>query len=695
MTILSVNVENHICINENTEIICCRYCGSDDYNKRGKTKNDRQLYICKRCKRNFRSVYQSDLKDQQVQCHHCNSSNYQKKGKNQSGNQIYFCNSCKRGFLEVYIVGVYDKSLTCHHCGKSNYKKGGICSLTGKQRYSCQECHRSFQEIYHSVMRDPAILCRYCGSNDYYKKGYMQSGKQRYLCQDCDRHFAENYDNVLCTYCGSEDYVPAGFRKDEKVRRYQCQSCGKRFQETYVYKAKSQDYILLSDLGIDTYKHRYQYVVSFDGIHQKWLRDFFEQFIRYMAPLRAQGTILGYLLSINRFSQFLSEHYLLSTLETINRSVVVHYIQYLTQSNVTLDGRQKSLSHLRKFFDIGNLNDWFSISSYLIYTEDFSGRKPQHIPRYIPEDIVQQINQNLDKLYEPVMRMVLVNQEFGMRVSELLTLKCHCIEQDSKGQWSLQLFRRKTKKEDRLPIVNPEIVRVIQEQQNYIHKLWDGHFEYLFCSNQIGSYDQFRPNSKIMSCQAFNKYLNSFAKAANIRDSSGKLWYFQSHQFRHTVGTRMINNGVPQHIVQRYLGHASADMTSVYAHIHDQTLRKAAEAFHERIVNISGEVIPLSDLEIEANSDLNWIRKQISAQALPNGYCARPLVKGPCPHANACLTCGDFRTTQEFLETHKDELRRTEELISAARLNGWQRQVEMNEIVAINLRKMIVRLEAS
>ncbi|MEN8447229.1 MAG: tyrosine-type recombinase/integrase [Cyanobacteria bacterium J06555_13] len=34
-------------------------------------------------------------------------------------------------------------------------------------------------------------------------------------------------------------------------------------------------------------------------------------------------------------------------------------------------------------------------------------------------------------------------------------------------------------------------------------------------------------------------------------DESGKLWHFQTHQFRHTLGTRMINNGVPRHIIQR------------------------------------------------------------------------------------------------------------------------------------------------
>ena len=35
-----------------------------------------------------------------------------------------------------------------------------------------------------------------------------------------------------------------------------------------------------------------------------------------------------------------------------------------------------------------------------------------------------------------------------------------------------------------------------------------------------------------------------------------------AHQFRHTLGTWMINNGVSQHVVQRLLGHTSPQMTA-------------------------------------------------------------------------------------------------------------------------------------
>lgn len=51
------------------------------------------------------------------------------------------------------------------------------------------------------------------------------------------------------------------------------------------------------------------------------------------------------------------------------------------------------------------------------------------------------------------------------------------------------------------------------------------------------------------------KNLNTLAESANILGPDGSVYHFTYHQFRHTTATRMINNGVPQHIVQRYLGH--------------------------------------------------------------------------------------------------------------------------------------------
>ena len=50
----------------------------------------------------------------------------------------------------------------------------------------------------------------------------------------------------------------------------------------------------------------------------------------------------------------------------------------------------------------------------------------------------------------------------------------------------------------------------------------------------------------------------------------------------------MINNGVPQHVVQKYLGHESPQMTMTYAHIMDQTLKMEFARFHGKIGSVVG-----------------------------------------------------------------------------------------------------------
>jgi integrase/recombinase XerD len=45
------------------------------------------------------------------------------------------------------------------------------------------------------------------------------------------------------------------------------------------------------------------------------------------------------------------------------------------------------------------------------------------------------------------------------------------------------------------------------------------------------------------------------------------------------------------------------------------------------------------------------------------------------------------------LREYKQQLEQTEKIIDKAEANGWQRQVEMNEKIAITLRNIITFLE--
>ena len=149
--------------------------------------------------------------------------------------------------------------------------------------------------------------------------------------------------------------------------------------------------------------------------------------------------------------------------------------------------------------------------------------------------------------------------------------------------------------------------------------------------------------------------LNRLAVKHLIKGPGGKIWHFQLHQFRHTVGTQMINSGVPAHIVQRYLKHTSSEMTMSYAHLHDRTMKAEFAKFQGKLVDITGHIVA-DEQAIDIPADLKWLKRNVLAQALPNGYCGLPIQQGGCPHANACLSCSHFRTTGQFLNQHKQQL---------------------------------------
>src|SRR6266508_2809225 len=102
------------------------------------------------------------------------------------------------------------------------------------------------------------------------------------------------------------------------------------------------------------------------------------------------------------------------------------------------------------------------------------------------------------------------------------------------------------------------------------------------------------------------------------------------------------NAGVPQHVIQKLLGHASPRMTARYAQIHDHTNRDAFERYCAQRVNTAGEHL---DYEPDAlTADAEWVKHNLARirDSLSNGYCGRPLQQN-CPHTNACLTCPDFQ----------------------------------------------------
>jgi integrase len=198
-----------------------------------------------------------------------------------------------------------------------------------------------------------------------------------------------------------------------------------------------------------------------------------------------------------------------------------------------------------------------------------------------------------------------------MRINELCRLPLDCLIYDDKGHYSLRYYQSKTKQEHVIPLVEDIVIEVIQKQQQEVRERWIDTCPYLFPS----------PASHTLPFHqgTFGKRLNTWALKNNIRDAAGKLFRFQAHQFRHTVGMQLINNDVPLDAISHLLGHHSQHMTQIYARARDSTKREQLEraSRKRKTVNYQGQIVRG---DARANDpDVQLVRKGIYGQTLAVG----------------------------------------------------------------------------
>ncbi|MBR8833228.1 MAG: phage integrase family protein [Stigonema ocellatum SAG 48.90 = DSM 106950] len=435
-----------------------------------------------------------------------------------------------------------------------------------------------------------------------------------------------------------------------------------------------------------------QHILDFTEIKFIWLRQATKKFIKYKLTLVSSSCCHHKLLAIEKFSQFLFNNYSEIQSNEINRNLILEYLSYIANLEIGSSYRHKMIAGLREFLQLCFREEWLNVTgNQVIYDDDLPKYKRNYNPDYIPEEVIQKILQDLDEVKNIVYRrMFLILIECGMRISELCHIRFDCLKQNNQGDYFLLYHQFKMKKDISIP-VSQEVKSIIQAQQEDVKKNQGDNCPYLFPSNH------YKNKLKAISARPFCNSLKKLIYEKDIRDINGQLWNFHSHQCRHTVGTRMINNGVPQHIIQRYLGHESPTMTQVYAHIHDETLRKEVEKYHEsRVVNFQGEVAELDETVLSSNDDLEWFKKNVQARALEHGYCARPKVLGDCniPGFDGCYNCPHWRTNKNFLPILKDTLERTNSILQKAQNLGWQLQINKNIPVKDNLEKVIQALES-
>ena len=431
--------------------------------------------------------------------------------------------------------------------------------------------------------------------------------------------------------------------------------------------------------------------LRFGRIPQQWLKDLAKRWTRNRLITGTSPSHCGSAINaVTRFGQFLDAAGDDMKLSSIDRELLERYLAHLGTAVPGTRDRIMHVGQLNMFLQAIRRHQWddgLLPATAVIFREDYP-HPPELLPRFLAEHVMTQVEDpgNLDRWRDPNWRLITVILiRCGLRISSAVSLDFDCVIRDAAGAPYLRYYNTKMKREALVP-VDDELSQMISDHQELVLSRWPGRTVPVLFPRTKANVNGTRP----VGSTSYRSALYRWLEDCDVSDEHGRSLHLTPHQWRHTLGTRLINRDVPQHVVQKILDHDSAQMTSHYARLSDKTVRGHWEK--ARKVGADGQPV-----QVRADGPLGdaaWTGQQLSraTQALPNGYCQLPAVKS-CPHANSCLTCPMFVTTAEFLPQHHAQRQATLQIISAAEATGQARVAEMNRQVADNLDKIIAALD--
>jgi len=185
--------------------------------------------------------------------------------------------------------------------------------------------------------------------------------------------------------------------------------------------------------------------------------------------------------------------------------------------------------------------------------------------------------QDLPEAYRPV---VILLRASGWRISDMLNLRYDtCLQRTfdkatQKWKWDLVGDIQKTRVLGHKIPIDEGVATLIQAQQTLVKQKFtdvQNPKHYLF-----PAITRKREGRPLGSKQVYNA-LNQLAVTCAIRGEDGQIFHFGLHAFRHSKAVELINKGMPLVYVQQWMAHLSPEMTTVYARIQADTMRKEWE----------------------------------------------------------------------------------------------------------------------
>ena len=428
--------------------------------------------------------------------------------------------------------------------------------------------------------------------------------------------------------------------------------------------------------------------LRFDRITQPWLRELAKRWTRLrLTSGLSIGAARGGVDALTCFSRFLTLTGV-NALADVGRPLLERYLAHVASLPGGPGMKKTRIGALNLFFQNIRQNRWDDTlpGTAAFYPGDIPA-VPGQAGRRLAEYVMTQIESpaSLDRWPSPAGRLVtLILTRCGLRISSALALDFNCLLHDGQGAPYLRYFNTKMRREAAVPI-GEELEAAIRDQQRRVLDQWPDGTTCLFPRERANV-----SGNLPLADGTYRRMLGRWLQTCEIRDELGRPVHLTPHQWRHTFACRLINRDVPQEVVRVLLDHDSHKMTSHYAKITDQTVRRHWEQAIK--VNINGERVTLDPDGVLDQAQWAKTRYGMATQTLSNGYCGLPIQKS-CPHANACLTCPVFVSGPEFLPGLREQRHRTLTLIEVSTGKGQTRVTEMNQQILTNLDRMIGEIE--
>lgn len=435
-------------------------------------------------------------------------------------------------------------------------------------------------------------------------------------------------------------------------------------------------------------KTKAEYLLNFADIPTPFAK-LVKKYMMVRVGLFSQSDCARILLSVKLFLTFIHKKYPhWNSLRNLSRKDMEDYLIWYRQFSESLvTERFRPIICLRIFFEYIQRAEYLEApttpSVLLLWKEDIPSKPKitKNSVKFISEGVIQQLDFNLEHLEPQYIPVVVLLRATGWRVSDIFNLRHDiCLERTSQGWWLCGDIPKTQVLNHRVPITDEvaTIVKAVIEDVKEKSTSENNPKKYLFVRLD-GRRKGLPPASRRVQ-----NALNRLAKKYNIVDDQGNLYHFGNHAFRHTKGVELINNGMNILHVQKWMAHASPEMTLRYAKILDNTMRNSWEeamkngAFR---LDTDGKPIKIDMSAIENEDVIEWeyIRHNLDAVRMPLGYCLKPK-KIECKHQlNPCLNCRNLCTTPDFIPQYELEVREVRTLIERGKVQNQALWVEKNQ----------------